>query len=691
MFRSFAQKCDSTTLLVIGSIFAITLFGISLIQDVFVTRLMLKDAHGLSMHAADSFARDIISKKTKVDESGQRVPLDANTALFPAVRMAAPETQGARITQGGRHLAFEPGQHKLSPRLQRELSEIFYCKNNLNQWRYYALYLPSGKVMMPPHLFRNKKRRPEFLSSFPVISAVQSVFARQKPMHANYDTATGIQSRHFIPLSHQGHMEAVLMIETFQTAAGMELAGVVSSAVLYTTLAGLPMVMLLVYLVWSRMSEKLQAERKLNFLSQHDELTGLTNRALFYKTLGTMLNPGAGGDERCAILLIDVDDFHGLNDHIGHEGADKVLLKMVNVLLANKPQAATVARLSADEFAMIIPGISTADEAAELADELLTELTIDIDTDGDVLTVKSSIGIAFRSDKINSAETFMKNAKLALYLAKQDGGTYRFFEPSIDMALQKRRKLEMYLASALQQEQFDIYYQPQVALGDGKVIGYEALLRWHHPVLGLVSPAEFIPLLEETRKIVDVGQYVLERACREALDWPEPLKVAVNLSPVQFALVDVPQMVEEVLKKTGLPAERLELEITESVLMTDTDETLHALSALKRLGVDIAMDDFGTGYSSLSYISKFEFDKIKIDRSFISSIQTDERARVIISSVIGLGRSLNVMVTAEGIETNEQLLLIQSAGCHFGQGYLFGKPKPLEEIFDLNTSQRHVA
>ena len=252
----------------------------------------------------------------------------------------------------------------------------------------------------------------------------------------------------------------------------------------------------------------------------------------------------------------------------------------------------------------------------------------------------------------------------------------------MDQALQKRRELEKSLVRALKEEEFELYYQPQVELSNAKIIGYEALLRWNHPEKGMISPADFIPVLEETKMIVEVGEYVLRRACKEALTWENGEKVAVNLSTVQFEHQDVPSMVAKALSDTGLSADRLEIEITESTLMSDTDAALVMLEDLKKLGVNIAMDDFGTGYSSLSYISEFEFDKIKIDRSFVASIQNEERARAIITTIIGLGRALDIMITAEGIETNEQLLLIQAAGCHFGQGYLFGKPVPLSDIIE---------
>jgi len=392
------------------------------------------------------------------------------------------------------------------------------------------------------------------------------------------------------------------------------------------------------------------------------------------------------------MVMVDLDGFHKINDEIGHSEGDKILVTVVNRIKSTHVKIEILARLSSDEFVMILPDVVSAQEAADYAEQFKKALAEPYELNGDEIICTVSMGIAFGPDEDVEGESLLKNAKLALYRAKEEGGnTFRFFEPDMDRALQKRRRLEKSLIHAIKREEFELYYQPQVELCGRAITGYEALLRWNHPELGMVSPGEFIPALEETKMIVEVGEYVLRRACREALQWSNNEKVAVNLSAVQFEHQNVPEMVAKALLDTGLPAERLELEITESILISDPDMAIQMLGELKDLGVNIAMDDFGTGYSSLSYISKIEFDKIKIDRSFVSSIQTDERARAIITTVIGLGRTLDIMITAEGIETQEQLLLIQAAGCHFGQGFLFGRPMPLSDIMSNKGDQSQVA
>jgi len=386
-------------------------------------------------------------------------------------------------------------------------------------------------------------------------------------------------------------------------------------------------------------------------------------------------------DDKFAVFLLDLDGFHTINFELGDSVGDQILINVAGRLKEHQPQNSIVTRLSGDEFAIILPDVSTGEQAASFAKKFKDELGLAYMVEGQEVICTCSLGIVFAPDDGVRGETLIKNAKLALYRAKEEGGnTFRFFEPDMDKELQERRQLVKSLGLALEREEFELYYQPQVELIGHSITGYEALIRWNHPEKGLVSPVEFIPVLEETKMIIEVGEYVLKRACREALTWKNGETVAVNLSTVQFEGQDVLAMVKRALSETGLPASRLELEITESVLMTDTDSAIQLLSDLKALGVKIAMDDFGTGYSSLSYISQFEFDKIKIDRSFISSIQTDERARAITTTIIGLGRALDITITAEGIETNEQLLLVQAAGGHLGQGYLFGKPLPLSEI-----------
>ncbi len=693
MLRTIIKQCDGMTLAVMFSVLGISVFAISVIQHVFVHKLLKDDAHSLSITAAEQFSQNILA-------TGHHKPSELANSLI-AAGMIADSTQRlkTRSLTAKKPEKFDPTKmpvyspkpiHNV-PHLQAILKSKLDDQGYLNELRTYAIYLPSGEAYMSERLYSRQIDHQIYLNSYPVISSVQRVFIKGQPLHALHEAPNSSYERHFFPVKKGSDVLAVVLLETSKTIAGMKVAKAISNAVWLTLLAVLPIIGLMIYLVWTRLQENLKAEQKINYLSQHDEMTGLPNRSRFYQTLNQQLERNGNEENNFALLLIDIDDFHTINDLVGHSRADDILLTVAERLMKFKPQTATLARLSADEFAMILPGISLAEEAAYFADQFLEHLKMPLDVDGDELSVSTSIGIAFSHEETNSAETMMKNSKLALYLAKQEGGTFRFFEPSMDMALQKRRKLEMNLAQAINQDQFEIYYQPQVELNSRKVIGYEALLRWQNPEFGLVSPADFIPVLEETKMIVEVGEYVLKRACLEAINWAGGEKLAVNMSPVQFEQQNVPEMVERVLEETGFPAERLEIEITESILMSDTDRAVKFLFALKKIGVEIALDDFGTGYSSLSYISKFEFDKIKIDRSFVSALHNDVRAKAIINSVISLGRALNVMVTAEGIETDVQLMHIQSAGCHFGQGYLFGKPEPLSELDIAKKSRLQVA
>ena len=694
MFQTFFKQLDGLTIAIIGSLLGITIFAISVINHFFVDRLLLDDAQSLSQRTASQIQKELFLKSD--------VPNEINLSSL----IASSSAKNGSFDQAMRGLSImtrdQDGALKMpvfqalplvgSPRLKEFLHNKMQDKANLNQLGAYALYLPSGQVFLPERLYENKALKEQYVHAYSVISSVQSVFINGQPLYSYREKENTSFTRHFVPLKQGEQVIAVVMLEAKQTDAGVQMANAVSSAVTLTAIAGLPVLLLVVYLVWSRLRESLQAEKKISFLSLHDKMTGLPNRSGFYEALKHSIDSAKDARDDFAVLLIDLDGFRKINDLAGYSAGDKILINVVNRLNKYKMTGSVLARMAGDEFAMILPGVGSASEAAQFAKLFQDELALPYDVLGEEVFCSSSIGIAFGPDRELDAESLLKNARLALYRAKEEGGkTFRFFEPEMDNDLQRVRQLEKYLAHALKRDEFEIYYQPQVELCGGKIKGYEALLRWHHPEMGMVSPIDFIPVLEESKMILEVGEYVLRRACIEALEWSNGETVAVNLSPVQFEHQDIARMVKDVLKDTGFPGERLELEITESILMSDTEKTIRCLSELKKLGVQIAMDDFGTGYSSLSYISKFEFDKIKIDRSFITLIQSDERARAIITTIIGLGRSLDIMITAEGIETKEQLLLIQAAGCHFGQGYLFGKPMPLAEITAQDCPSSRVA
>jgi len=688
MLKTFLKQIDGQTISIVGSLLGLTIFAIVTINYFFVDRLLLDDAETLTETVADRIKEELFSRPTIAGATFSNKIFSVihddktlNKALFQLSENIFSKNKPSQLP------TFRPRVLHSAPKLKKYFQKNLFRRDSLNTLNDYAIFLPTGLVFLPEVLYNDFTQRKTYTTSYSITSSVQSVFVKGQNLYSYRDKENSFYTRHFIPLKQEGKVIAVVMLEAVQTATGVKMANAVSHAVFMTALSGIPVLILVVYLVWSRLKESYRAEQQIQFLSNNDKLTGLPNRTGYYESVEKVIRSKQGQDDVFAVFLLDLDGFHTINFELGDSVGDQILKLIVKRLKLNQPQSSIVTRLSGDEFAIILPDVSTGEQAASFAKKFKDELGLPYEVNGQEVVCTCSLGIVFAPDDGERGETLIKNAKLALYRAKEEGGnTFRFFEPDMDKELQEKRQLVKSLALALERDEFELYYQPQVELVGHTVTGYEALIRWNHPEKGLVSPVEFIPVLEENKMIIEVGEYVLKRACREALTWKNEEKVAVNLSTVQFEHQDVLQMVRRALEETGLPASRLELEITESVLMTDTESAIQLLSDLKALGVNIAMDDFGTGYSSLSYISQFEFDKIKIDRSFISSIQTDQRARAIITTIIGLGRALDILITAEGIETNEQLLLIQAAGGHLGQGYLFGKPLPLAEILALQEA-----
>ena len=383
--------------------------------------------------------------------------------------------------------------------------------------------------------------------------------------------------------------------------------------------------------------------------------------------------------ETLAVLCLDLDNFKGVNDTLGHPIGDGLLGAIAERLRGTVREGDTIARLGGDEFA-ILQADATPQAAGALARRLAEIISEPIEIDGQEINSGVSIGIALAPNDGSAADHLMKCADLALYRAKAEGrGTFRFFEPDMDARIQARRALEVDLRRALAAGEFALAYQPQINLASNDLVAMEALLRWNHPERGAVPPAEFIPLAEEMGLIVPLGEWVLREACKDAARWPDPIKVAVNLSPVQFRKRGLVTMVTQALAAARLAPHRLELEITEAVLLQDDEAIVTMLHELRALGVRISMDDFGTGYSSLSYLRSFPFDKIKIDRSFVKDIDRNRDSAVIIKAIASLGHSLGIETTAEGIETEEQLELVRRAGCTEMQGYLVSPPRPASE------------
>ncbi|MFK4726757.1 diguanylate cyclase (GGDEF)-like protein [Bradyrhizobium niftali] len=427
-------------------------------------------------------------------------------------------------------------------------------------------------------------------------------------------------------------------------------------------------------------TEWLEAQAKISHMARHDALTGLPNRVLFHEQLEQGLRRAGSGDQ-LAVLCLDLDHFKDINDSLGHPIGDALLKEVGRRLRATVGESDTVARLGGDEFSVVQIGRSEEAAARSLAGRLVEAISAPYEIDGHQIVIGVSIGISLSPQDGSDPDELLKNADLALYRAKADGrGTYRFFETGMDARAQARRLLEMDLRAALQRDEFQPYYQPIRDVASGRVVAFEALLRWNHPQRGLIAPINFIPLAEETGLIVQLGEFMLRSACADAATWPDDIDVAVNLSPVQFKNPNLIASVTEALTASGLAARRLELEITESVLLQNSEATLTTLHELRAMGVRISLDDFGTGYSSLSYLRSFPFDKIKIDRSFVSELATREDSMAIIRAVTGLGRSLGIVTTAEGVENDAQLELLRREGCTQAQGYLFSKPRPASDV-----------
>jgi diguanylate cyclase (GGDEF)-like protein/PAS domain S-box-containing protein len=436
-------------------------------------------------------------------------------------------------------------------------------------------------------------------------------------------------------------------------------------------------------------TERKRAEARLTFMAQHDGLTGLPNRNLLRQQMDDILLHTRRSAEKVAVLVLGLDNFKAVNDTLGHGIGDKLLRGVAKRLRSTLREDDALARLNSDEFAIIQSGVTRPEDAVFLARRLLEAIADPFLLDGHSVVVGASIGIAMSPGDGDDSEKLLKNADMALSRAKNDSrGTFSFFEAEMDARAQTRRKIETELREAIRSDSLRPHYQPLVDLSTGRITSFEALVRWPHPERGMISPAEFIPVAEETGLINAIGGLMLRRACMDAAQWPDDVRVAVNLSPLQFRVGNLLALVMDTLKQAGLPAKRLELEITETLLLEKSSEVLATLHALRALGVRISMDDFGTGYSSLSYLRSFPFDKIKIDQSLVRDLAGNPDAQAIVRSIISLGKGLGVTITAEGVETEAELSCLRNEGCHEGQGFLFSRARPHAEIVSLLTAQR---
>ncbi|MBS0643967.1 MAG: EAL domain-containing protein [Acetobacteraceae bacterium] len=428
-------------------------------------------------------------------------------------------------------------------------------------------------------------------------------------------------------------------------------------------------------------TERHRAQEKIWYAAHHDALTGLPNRVLFHTRLTEMIGRLRYHETTLALLCLDLDRFKQVNDTLGHQIGDLLLVAAGRRLVGCVTGDAIVARLGGDEFAIAFVALDAARAAEIVAERIIAELSAPYGLEGHSITVGASIGIVISDSNRTDADILLKNSDLALYQAKARGrGTYCIFEADMEQQLLTRLAVEEDLASALDRNELELFYQPLYDLRCRRISGYEALLRWHHPVRGLVSPAYFIRVAEETGMIRRIGAWVIRQACEDARKLPSDVKIAVNLSPVQFQQSDIVGIIADALTSSGLEASRLELEITESTLLESNQATLNALFQLRSMGLRVALDDFGTGYSSLSYLRRFPFDKIKVDRSFVCEMETREDCAAIVMSIVTLADRLNITTTAEGVETLDQLRLVRDAGCTEAQGYLFSRPLPLRDI-----------
>jgi diguanylate cyclase (GGDEF)-like protein len=431
----------------------------------------------------------------------------------------------------------------------------------------------------------------------------------------------------------------------------------------------------------SEIAERHRSEQQVQYLAHHDALTGLPNRRLFSEQLQRTLSDARATGATAALIFLDLDGFKSINDSLGHSVGDALLVEVGKRLRDNVGERCRVARLGGDEFALLCSSNRSAEEAEETVRQVLAALAEKFEIGQQEFVIGASAGIATAEAAEITAEMLIQRSDLAMYRAKQTRrGNYCFFEEGMDAAAQARRAMEMDLRQAMARDQLHLAYQPIMYDGGRRIRSFEALLRWSRPGFGLVPPSEFVPLAESSGLIVSIGEWVLREACAEAARWPGDIRLAVNLSSVQFCSGNLVAMVVSALAHSGLPPRRLELEITESVMLEGTAENLHTLLQLKELGVRIAMDDFGTGYSSLSYLRSFRFDTIKIDQSFVRDMGDAAESRAVVKAVAGLGRNFGMETVAEGIETRQQLRYVQEEGCDQMQGFLFSKPMLAHEI-----------
>ena len=494
-------------------------------------------------------------------------------------------------------------------------------------------------------------------------------------------SALSVYGRVVLPLATRNGAQGSAVVYLDQTAKsehyrGAVLVFVTGLALLIFFAMALPMAMF-----WRRAKQRELAERRLRDMAHTDPLTRLANRTHFRKRLGEALETAARGKGVVALFWLDLDRFKTINDALGHPIGDALLCQVAARLKHCLGEHDTVARLGGDEFALVPTHCADEVKAAELAERLIQVLAVPFDVEGHHVVIGVSIGIVFAPQDGRGADDLLKKADIALYRAKDAGrSTYRFFKPDMEARSVVRHALEEDLRLAISNNKLRLHYQPQVSLRSGRIVGFEALLRWHHPRFGHMPPHEVVALAEETGLIMPLGYWALKQATHDATTWPEDVSVSVNISAVQFRHTNLVDLVDDALSMSGLTPDRLDLEITESIVMADSRTTIAKLRKLRRLGIHLSMDDFGTGYSSLNRLRNLPFDRLKVDRSFIRELGGNRDDAAIVHAIVTLGKSLGMQVIAEGVETDAQLAQLNLENCDFAQGYFFGRPVPATEI-----------
>ncbi|HMB48445.1 MAG TPA: bifunctional diguanylate cyclase/phosphodiesterase [Afifellaceae bacterium] len=547
----------------------------------------------------------------------------------------------------------------------------------------YALYDGSGQVQASDRLVETEElirySTPKTAAGAPVSlsgASQETISTILETVPAGLIGSAPAKYEVWVPANRFNAAEGAAWVLVDQTGSAAATVGALEKAAGLILLILLPLFIILTWLAARKpKEERASARPRLPQGGRRDALTGLPDRIQFQDQLEQAIKEATQTDTSLAVIAIDLDRFKSVNDLWGHAVGDELILEAVERLKPLAGVNGTLARINGDEFAILYRDDANPRTLKYLGQRVVDDLSEPYQVDDDPISLTASVGIAAFPINAENADALFRAADLALFKAKSEGKQMaRFFDTEMDKQLRRRSKLERDLRHALQHDEFVVFYQPQMNLKTGELCGYEALIRWERPGEGIVSPMDFIPVAEETGLIKPLGEWVLRKACQDAAEWIEFGTVAVNFSASQFSYAGVDEMIARVVKETGIEPQRLEIEITESLFLNHSPDVMATLKRIKDLGVRIAMDDFGTGYSSLNYLTQFPFDKIKIDRSFVSQLSNDPQIAAIISSIVGLGRSLSVDITAEGVETDEQVTLLQAAGCSIVQGFLFGAP-----------------